>query len=208
MAKETVGQNQELKRIANLEFEAYENYNGPDLPFELNSQLLKLFLIGKNTKEIHELNPELEYGAIVRAKINSNWPAQKESYLQNLFEEAKLEAVQAQLGGVKFINLAMNAFHKLAGNKFLKYIQTGDETELGQFARINIKDYKLLVDSLQSLSGENQKSLIKGEFIHKVINESKGEIVDAKLLEIQQGLNEEQSKLLMDYLIAEDEKES
>lgn len=66
------------------------------------------------------------------------------------------------------------------GDKFKKYLRSGNEEELGDFAKMNIKDYKGFINLFMQLTGQDpDKKPQLAEITHKhEMVETKKEAID------------------------------
>ena len=124
------------------------------------AQLFGLYLQGYDTDALVQQNPNfgsLGLGLIVRAKVEYNWDEEKDKYIQGLMANVRDKVTKITLEGVQFVSDGMATFHKLAGNKMKKYLQTGDESELGIFREMSFKNYKDFVELLHNLTGQGNE---------------------------------------------------
>jgi hypothetical protein len=108
-------------------------------------------------------------GIIVKARIDFDWDGKKEEYINNLFSTIKEKTTQTQLEAIEFSATSMAVFHKLWNTRFKKFLQTGDESELGDLKNMSFKVYKEISEGLLKLTGQDKKQqVISGEVVHKI----------------------------------------
>lgn len=130
------------------------------------AQLFSLYLQGYSVSDLVKQNPNygsLGLGLIVRARIEYNWDEEREKYIQSLMSSVRQTVEKVTLESIQFASDGMAVFHRLAGDRFKKYLQTGDVSTLGDFRDMSFKNYKDFVELLQKLTGQDiqkQKSEI------------------------------------------------
>lgn len=155
------------------EQKAYAKYlqeKRPPLSPKTASELFELFLNGSTCQEIAALNPGFGLGIIVRARVDFGWDEKREEYLTNLYQKAREKVQKNQLEAVDFVGNAMAVYHKLWNTKFKKFLQTGNESELGDFKSMTPAQYKSICELLLKLTGQENvtKSKVSGEIVHKI----------------------------------------
>ena len=146
----------------------------PALSKALADQLSNLFLRGLTCTEIQRSNPTLSLGQIVRARVDNGWDKGRESYLQDLFSTARENTQQVALEGAQFLNSQLAAYHKLHGERFQKYLQTGNVEDLGEsIILLTPQGYKNAVDLLMKVTGQDKVQKIVGKVEHVVSTEVK-----------------------------------
>lgn len=125
---------------------------------------------GSNCDELLRLNPGLGLGAIVRARVEHSWDLRKEEYTSWLYQKTKEKYQKSQLEAIEFASDAMSVYHKMWGDKFKRFIQTGNPEELSDFRNMSFKNYKDFTDMLLRLTGQDNSSnqKVSGEVVHKV----------------------------------------
>lgn len=155
-----------------VEKKAYEKYlsdGKPSLSPKTAAEFYELFVNGSTTEEIASLNPAFGLGIIVKARIDYSWDLKKEEYQVRLFETIKEKLQKTQLEAVDFSANSMAVFHKYWNSKFKRYLQTGNESELGEFKVNSFKLYKDIAENLLKLSGQDKKQVVNsGEIVHRI----------------------------------------
>jgi hypothetical protein len=100
--------------------------------------------------------------------------------MANLTRQTAQAVTLTQLESIRFSTDAIAVFHKLMGDKFKKYLRSGNEEELGDFAKMNIKDYKGFINLFMQLTGQDpDKKPQLAEITHKhEMVETKKEAID------------------------------
>lgn len=68
--------------------------------------------------------------------------------------QVQAAVTKSTLEGLQFASDGMAVFHRLVGDKFRRYLQTGDPKDLGDMENMGFKTYKDLVELLQKLTGQ------------------------------------------------------
>ena len=161
-----------LESLSPNERKAYEKYvsdNKPALSPKTAAEMFEVYLQGSNCEEIAKLNPAFGLGIIVKARIDYDWDGQKEQYITTLFSNIKEKIQKNQLEAIEFNALSMAVFHKLYSAKFKKFLQTGNEEELGDLKGFSFKVYKDLSENIMKLTGQDKKQqVVSGEVVHRV----------------------------------------
>lgn len=119
------------------------------------AQFFSLFLQGYGTEEISRQNPGLGViglGLIVRARIEFDWDGEREKHARDLMSATRLALEKATLDGIQFASDGMAVFHRLVGDRFRKYLQTGDPEHLGDLKDMSLRTYRAFVELLKELS--------------------------------------------------------
>lgn len=124
------------------------------------AQFFGLFLSGYSTYQIYKQNPNFGvngWGLIVKARIEYDWDIEREKYIKSLMDQTRQAAEKSVLEGIQFASDGMAVFHKMMGGRFRRYLQTGNEEELGDFKDMTFRSYREFVDLLQKLTGTDGK---------------------------------------------------
>jgi len=159
----------EEKLLSEREQEAYNKYmheRGAPLAPSTAAKFFELYLNGHGCSEIQKLNPSFPLGLIVKARLDYEWDRARQDYILDLMKGIRTKVQQSQLEAIAFAADAMSTFHKLAGDKFKKFLQTGDASELGEY-KFNFRNYKEFVEMLMKMTGQDSvKSKVSGEIYH------------------------------------------
>ncbi len=155
--------------------------NSPDASVGLapstSAQFLQLYLQGYTCKEIQKQNPGFKLGLIVRARIEHGWDRQKSEYIDTLMTQTRESVQKTQLEAIRFASDGMAVHQRVLGQAFRRYLQTGDDEELGPLKdQINIRNYKEYVALMLQLTGQDKKQQVSAEIIHR---DSTMKVVDA-----------------------------
>jgi len=143
--------------LTERERSAYRVYSGlkqsPVAPSTVAS-FFSLFLAGKSCQEIVEANRGFSLGQIVQIRIDYKWDELRTEYLTQLMKSVSTKMLQSKLETVSFVTDALSATHKLWGQKIIKYLQTGNESELQNIPIGTLGTYKLFVNLLNEINLE------------------------------------------------------
>jgi hypothetical protein len=151
--------------------ELYEN--SPDgsvsLAPKTSAEFLQLYLQGYTSEEIQKLNPGFKLGLIVKARIEHDWDRHKREYIDTLLTQTRESVQKTQLEAIRFASDGMAVHQRVLGGAFKRFLQTGDEEDLGVHKdQISIRNYKEYVALLMQLTGQDSKKQVSGEITHKV----------------------------------------
>lgn len=148
------------------ELEAYRKYQEsgkPALATSTSANFFQLFLQGHTCEEISRLNPGFGLGLIVKARIDHDWDLQREEHIQGLLDNIRQVVQKTQLDAIRFVAEGLATYQKYVGEKFQRYLQTGDAKELGEFKEMSFKTYKDLLELLMKLTGQKEEKKVTGE---------------------------------------------
>lgn len=128
----------------------------PPLAPTFAAELFELYLNGMSCEEIAKQNPGVRLGAIVRAASEGQWYERRLDYMQSLLDGIRGRVQQIHSEGIMFAGYVLAMLNKRLGTKVLRYLQTGDENELGEMKDWGLPQYKQMVDILQKLTGQDQ----------------------------------------------------
>ena len=134
----------------------------------LEAQLFSLFLNGQDCVKIAQMNPGITLGQIVRARVEGQWDVKRWEHTESLLKDARNRLQQTTLESVDFVASQIAAAHKLYGEKVKRYLQTGNEEDLGGFSIHGWKNYNEAIELLKKLTGQDgTKQKVSGEIVHK-----------------------------------------
>jgi len=166
----------EIALLTEEERAAYNRYleqGKPPLAASTSAKFFQLYLQGHSTQEIAKLFPAFGLGMIVRSRVEDGWDAQRDAHLQNLLGNIRQVAQKTQLEAVRFVADGLAVFQRLAGEKFQRYLQSGDVKDLGEYEGISFKQYKELLELLLKLTGQDSTKKVSGDVLHRhVVEES------------------------------------
>lgn len=137
--------------------EKYIQNGGHELAGSAVAQFFNLYLNGSNFQEIHSLNKAFPYESILWAAVKYNWELKKTEYVINLQNEVVQKVIKAQLETTSLITDVLAAANKKHGTKIKKYLQTGNEADLGD--ALNVKSLNELMkvgEALQKITGQDR----------------------------------------------------
>ena len=151
--------------LATSEYDALKKYiTAGNFPIhtETAMKFFELFLNGYDCKEIQRLNPAFRLEMILWAKVQYNWVTEREKYLEDLRDKIREKMVKTQLETSNFMADMLTAASRKYGNKIKKYLQTGDESDLGGTLEIeSIHQLVKLVEGLQKVTGQDNVKHVK-----------------------------------------------
>lgn len=151
-------------KISNKERAAYEEYvrkGNQNVSPSTQAQFLALFLRGKSCEEIQSINTGWPLGAIVKCRIEGNWDTKLEEYREQLFTGVRERLAQIELESVIFLTDMLAAAHKQQGDRIKKYLQTGNEDDLGDMKISSIGAYSKVVELLLKTTGQERQQTIQ-----------------------------------------------
>jgi len=154
-------QQRALERLGAPDRKIYQDYidsGKPGLATSFSARLYELWLQGSTIEQIVELNPGLNKGAVMRARVEGLWDERRETYLAELMSNAQDRVKLVALESVNFMGLLLAVANKQHGEKLRRYLQTGDSAELGNFDIQSIKQYKEVVEMLTKITGQDKKA--------------------------------------------------
>lgn len=132
----------------------YERLPQPPISPTVQKQFFELFLNGKSCYEIQKLNSGFHLGAIVKARVEGNWDKLLAEYRDEMLANTVSRAKQINIEAVGFVGDLLSATHKYHGKRLAKYLQTGDESELGELDIKSVNTYKTVLGMLVELTGQ------------------------------------------------------
>lgn len=182
------------------EKEALERYIGrgkPQLATETAMSFFGLFLNGYGVDEIHRMNPAFPVEAIHWARLRFDWDGKREKYLGQLHEKIISKVTKAQLETTNLMTDMLTVTTKKYGDKLKRYLQTGNEKDLGGAIEVDsIGQLLKLVDGLQKITGQSNTKNHRHD--HRVIEEKKVDITVGG--ESVSELNEEEASTILSML--------
>lgn len=121
------------------------------------AQFFSLFLQGYTCEDIAKQNANfggLALGLIVKARVEYDWDAERDKHVQTLMIGARQALEKTTLEAIQFASDGMAVYHKMVGDKFRRYLQTGDNSVLGEFKDMSFKTYKDMVTTLRRVTGK------------------------------------------------------
>lgn len=161
--------------LSTREREAYQKYveaGKPSLAASTAGNFFQLYLNGHSCEEISKLNPSFGLGIIVKAKVDNDWDTARDQHLTDLMSNIRQVAQHTQLGAIRFVSDGLAVYQKLAGEKFERYLQSGDASQLGDFKDMSFRQYKELLELLLKLTGQDgTNKKVSGDVVHRHVVE-------------------------------------
>ena len=114
-----------------------------------------MFLQGYSVEEILRQNPNygvLGLGLVTRARIEHDWDAQREKYIAELMSNVRHTVEKATLESIQLAADGIAVYHKLVGDKFKRFLQSGDLSDLGDMKDMSFKQFKDMVFIIKELT--------------------------------------------------------
>lgn len=143
---------------------AYIEKGGHPLAPQTAAAFYNLYLNGSDCREIHRLNSSFPYESVLWARVKYNWDAQRDEYVFQLQLGIKDKMVRAQLETASFLTDVLAAARKKHGDKIKKYLQTGNDADLGNAMNVDtIHGLLKAVEGLQKITGQDRETKIRKE---------------------------------------------
>lgn len=160
---------QALHRLSAREFSAYRlmvETSQPNLAPVKQAQLFELFLSGVEPLEIVNLNPGISLGQVTRVRVEGLWDKRRQDYRDQLLFKTQERLEQTLMECYGFVSLQLTVAHKLHMKKLQKFIQTGDENDLGNWTISGWRSYQDAIGILKQLgtkteTGANPQQVMK-----------------------------------------------
>lgn len=118
--------------------------------------MYELFLNGYSCEEIAKLNDDrFDVGMILDARVRHGWDERKLLHLDTLYAGLMEKVKKTQAEGAVFLTDMLAAAHKLHGNKIKKFLQTGNQADLGDLQIESLDAYRKILETLLTLTGQN-----------------------------------------------------
>lgn len=142
----------------------YINDGKHPLAPETAAKFFELYMRGTSCAEIHRLNKAFNYASVLWARIKYNWDTRKDEATAQLMAEVQNKVIQAQLETTSFMADLLVATSKKHGDRIKKYIQTGNDEDLGDALSVDSLHALLKVaEGLQKITGQDKVSKVKSE---------------------------------------------
>lgn len=129
----------------------------PPIAVSTAAKLFEIFIQGQTCKQIHKLNPQFDYGAIIHARIRDGWDEKRAEYVAHAYGSIREKVIKAQMDAIEMTANLLSVTAEQNNKKYLKYLQTKDEQELkGSIQIESLKQFKEAVESLQKLTGQDK----------------------------------------------------
>jgi hypothetical protein len=180
-----------LSTAENDALDKWERGKRPQLSITTVAKYYELYLQGCSTEDIARLNPGVDLGAIVHAKIEYGWDLEKSKYVLNLTNNIKEQAVKTHLESVKFLGNVIALTHMRFDEKLKKFFQSKDETELGEFSGkdFDLKEYRHNLDLFFRLTGQDARALKASQININVNSGDKVEVEEEDAADFLKELN-------------------
>jgi hypothetical protein len=153
---------QNIQRLTPEEREVLERFKDekgkPSISVALSLKMFELYLNGSTCEEIVKVNNnQFSLGQVLEVRVRDGWDEKKDRYLADLYGGIVDKVRQTQMESVGFTADLLAVAHKQFGHKLKRYLQTGDEKELGPLSLNGLLQYQKAVDILMKLTGQDKK---------------------------------------------------
>jgi len=128
------------------------------LSADAQAKMFALFLHGHSCEEIRSTNKQYALGQILMARLEGKWDERRTEHIEALYDSVRSRVQQSTMEAIGFVADQMAAVHKMYGDRARKYIQSGDPSDFDSYGANDIKNYKVLIETLQKLTGQEQAS--------------------------------------------------
>lgn len=146
--------------LDNQHYQELMDYIGkkkPEIALVTAQKFFELFLGGEAVEEIHRLNPTFPMAAINWLRIKYDWDETKSKHMVALQRQVADKVLKAQLEATSLYSDLISATVRRYGDKIKKYLQTGDEKELGDSIAIDsLFQFTKTVEALQKVTGQDR----------------------------------------------------
>lgn len=145
-----------VARLGPDELTAYGYWQASESPLLAPSTAARLFepyLQGRTCAEIAALQQGVKLGDVVAAKVEYDWDARRDEYLDGLFNGVAQRVQQTQIETALMLCDVLAAFNRGQRECVARYLQTGDRAELGDIKVESLQGLKGVVDLLQRVTG-------------------------------------------------------
>jgi hypothetical protein len=134
---------------------------------ETASNFYGLFLTGNSVGEIHRLNKAFPYESILWAAIKYDWHQKRDEYALELQSQTAQKVMHAQLETAGLMSDLLIASTKKHGARIKKYLQSGNEADLGDGLSIDsLQNLMRIAESLQKVTGQANTVKVKTENVN------------------------------------------
>jgi hypothetical protein len=135
-------------------------------------RLYELFLLGHSCDDIVRANEnKFPLGMVLDARLRHEWDRRREAYLERLYSEAGENVRQRQVESAVFLTDVLAAAHVEHGDKLKKFLQTRDPKDLPDVFKVtSITTYKMVIDSLMKVTGQDKKPGDTGPAVQVIAN--------------------------------------
>jgi hypothetical protein len=186
----------------------WSNEGNQGLGAKASATLFESFLNGNSCQDIVKANPGYDLGLLVKTRIDQDWDGKKQKYIEDLSETVKFAVKKASLETIKFAHDAMSVFHRLAGDRFKKYLNSGKPEDLGPFADMSLRSYKDFVELFMLLTGQANTKHVTGNVLHTHVTEDNVKTINVEAVaKLERPLSkEEASEILGSFEVDGSEK--
>ncbi len=153
-------------------------------------KMYELFLNGYSCEEVARLNDhKFPSGMILEARLRDTWDDRRQQHLAELYGGIFDKVRQTQTEAVAFVADLLSAAHKKHGDKLKKFLQSGDQADLGALSIDTMTSYKTAADMLMKLTGQDKekspvgnKTVVVGTNVSVMSTEDKPTLEDGNVV--------------------------
>jgi hypothetical protein len=202
-------------KIAALNDEERDAYQkalkSPPLSPSSAFQYCRLFIQGYTVAEIARQNPGMGsagLGLLVRARVEFDWDAQRDAYINSLMSSARRGCEKATLESIQMMSDGMAAYHLLVGERFRTFLRTGNPEDLGDWKdTFSFQKYRQMLETLQALTGQVQAAAkssptyVESDSEPRTVNG-----IEPPQLMANQPVTPKDAATMLEFLLREDKK--
>lgn len=144
-----------------IALERFRRSGQPVLSPTASAQLYEVWMQGLTCEALVKLNPALNLGCIVHARVEHRWDERRDAYLADIYANANDRLKQIGAESLNFLGLTLAVSHKQFGEKMARYLKTGDPNDLGVFQITSLHQYKQVIETIARLTGADRKVIVK-----------------------------------------------
>jgi hypothetical protein len=152
--------------------------------------LYQVFLSGSSLEEIHRINKALPYEAILHAYVQQDWESGRRLYFKKLQDGIHDRMLRANFETLGLLTDMLAVAHKQHGDKFRKYLASGNPDDLkGAMTVDSIHQLLRVLESVNKSMG-NDKSTLPPTVYNQQFNVQGGTVNAISSAEAARGLSE------------------
>lgn len=138
-----------------LHLQLFQQHKEAALAPSLQAEMFQAFLHGDDLPTLVRRHPGIRLGQVVRAAKEGNWHDLRAEYRDQLLRSVIPRVQQVQSEAILFSADLMAVAHKMHGGKLRKYLETGDEKDLGDFHIKTLDGYKKNSEIFLKMTGQD-----------------------------------------------------
>ena len=114
------------------------------------------------------MNPGFSLGSIVSSRIAGEWDRRMAEYTSELLDTTLARVQQVTLESAGFVSNLLVTANQQYGDCLKRYMQSGNEADLGDLKISSLQAYKTAIELLQKITGQDKTQKVSGEVLLKV----------------------------------------